>query len=193
MTEIEIRAIITKEQFESLIGFCSTNFKKVKKDDLIVTYYWPHDNNPNNPNQTIKIAKNQITSNARVVSKVKNVSGEQEFEIFTDNDTAHAIDKLLYLSNIGKRYENIQQREDFELVSDGVTFGISMKYSTDWQYHMEIDTLISNPEDTEKVKSTKEKILSLYEEFGVKPLSAEEETLFNKNLLANRKQDTLTI
>lgn len=188
MTEIEIRAILTKVQYINLLELAN-KFTFVKSEDLIVTYYWPYIDDIKRGNQTIKIANNQNTKKSRIVSKIKNASSSDlEYEFFTDERTAQNIDKLLYISKWGRRYQNIQKRNDYEYLFENINYGISLKYSTDWGYHMEIDVMI---EGIERMEFYKKQIYKIYDSFSIKPLSEAEENILNKRILDNRKEDPI--
>ncbi|OGM21571.1 hypothetical protein A2714_05045 [Candidatus Woesebacteria bacterium RIFCSPHIGHO2_01_FULL_38_9] len=160
--EIELRGLLTKTKYLQTSNLLRKVASKVWEDNKI-TYFFVLKGN------ILKVTKELSNRNARITLKVgdetENVLEEIHIPIPTDKvEKAVRVFQLLGYSNVNRV---VQKRTNFKYKNAN----ISLKYTKDWGYHFEIETLISNSNEALAKKKELRKICS---NMGLKPMNKEE-------------------
>ena len=165
--EVELRALISKEQHNSLLQY----FNKLAKGEI--------DNAKTYTFLTSKLnikVKNQITKNKAKITVKKGAEYQQQVDetelLINPKDVENAV-KLITALGFKKHISSIQKRINYVL--DEII--VSLKHETNWKYHIEAEIVVKTKT---KIPKAKEKLKQFFKKLGIKPMTEEEtRTLIN--------------
>jgi adenylate cyclase class IV len=170
--EIEFRSTITKEKFDWLNDFLSSNGQDLGRDDKETMFYVMPDN-------FFKVVNETSKKQAKIVLKSGHIGSShalKEWEIkISPSDFETTVELFSYLLSDSKKIRSHQTRHNY--LYQGVE--IAVKYSEEWQYHVEMEIIIN---DNKEKTSGEEKIKKLAQELGIKLMTNEEVKNFAKKI-----------
>lgn len=170
MFEVELRALITEDQYNSL----REKFDAAVKGDVddAETYtFLTKDINIKVKNRTTK-KKAKIT--LKKGAEYRQQAEERELEI----DPSQVQNAVALITALGfqKHIPSLQKRIDYKI--DGMS--ISLKHETNWKYHVEAEIVV---DAKEKVADAKKRLHQFFKDHELKPMTEEQtRTLINSIL-----------
>lgn len=168
--EVEVRGIITKEEFEKAKSFLDQNSES-REEDNRESYFFIV------PNLNLKVAKAISKNKAKLALKTGEESSiaNQEFELALKPEEVETAISILTNLGFDKYKKSDQIRTNY--IYKGCE--IALKWSKDWSYHFEMEFVT---EDESKVEELKATLNQLATEINLKPMSEEEIDSFITNL-----------
>ena len=170
--EIELRALLTREEYTRVKKFLAERAIDLGKDDKDVYFFLL-------PNKIVKVVNNVSQKTAKIVIKFNRLGrGRSDFEEIEipinpkDFEKAVKLFSALPFEQIQNSY---QKRHNYRY--NGVE--IALKYSETWGFHMELEIIIDNLAKKDKAER---KIRKVAQELGVKILTEEELAKFAKRI-----------
>jgi len=161
--EVEIRSLLTEEQYKKIIVFLDQNSEEKDNDDRKTIFFMI-------PDKTLKITNYLGKGKAKIALKVGNFVKEisqKEYEVFIDpNQFDIAVDVF---KNLG--FDKIQNTEQKRINYKYKGCEIAIKWSPDWSYHFEMDKVIAESENQSQVR---EELIKIATELGLKIMSDKE-------------------
>ncbi len=160
--EVEIRGIFSEDQYKKLIGYLDANSTVLGPDDRETIFFII-------PDKTLKVAKALDKGTAKIALKIGNIkSGEQEeIEMSISPDDFNKGAKIFELLGFTEIQHTFQKRRNY-LYKDAE---IAVKYSEEWSYHWEMDTVVDSKD---QISSTREKLLQIAKDLGLTAMTDEE-------------------
>lgn len=179
--EIELRALLTREEYTRVKKFLAERAIDLGKDDKDVYFFLL-------PNKIVKVVNNVSQKTAKIVIKFNRLGrGRSDFEEIEipinpkDFEKAVKLFSALPFEQIQNSY---QKRHNYRY--NGVE--IALKYSETWGFHMELEIIIDNLAKKDKAER---KIRKVAQELGVKILTEEELAKFAKRIDQEYKNNSL--
>jgi len=147
--EVEIRSFITKEKYEELLDFFTTNSKLINEENDITQYYKDHGE--------VRINRNE--NSAKIILKTGNIHDEQreESEIKIAHDDFEKMEKTFSKLGLPVQIKWVRKRHTFKWQGITVQLGDNKGYG----YVIELE-IITTPEGKDKALETlKEKLANL--------------------------------
>jgi len=175
--EIEYYSLITPEKHEELNQFLIQNAEDFGEDNK-ESYYFLLEG------KTFKVVNNISKNSAKIVLKIGRI-GEGDF--FDETEVSIAPEEY---ENTVKIFTNIlpcpfiksfQERHNFNY--KGVD--ISVKYSDEWDHHVELETLVN---DLAEKEMADKKIFEVAEELGLKILTIKEAKALTEKIERESRQ-----
>ncbi len=170
MFEIEFRAKFNKERFDELKKYLDAHAKNLGDDDKDCYYYIFSD-------KLLKLVHNTSQKTAKISLKLNRI-GEgamfPEIEAYfpqEEFDTMHRLIDALGLP--AKVMYGPQKRVNYEYRG----CEIALKWSDAWGYHMEIEQVVTSPEERENAEK---QIREVADELGIALMSEEELKRFTR-------------
>ncbi len=164
--EVEIRGLLTKEQYDTVKAQLSVAANKVEHDDRKTTFFIMD-------GKTLKVTKREDGSMAKVALKlgdIKTSISQKEIEI--PIDTKHFDNYVDLFMGLGfTEIQVTQQMRTNFLLQDGTE--ISMKWSKDLGYHFEADKVV--PSES-AVQTVRQELIDTVARYGMKPMTEQEFT-----------------
>ncbi len=161
--EVEYRALLTRTQYEDLISFLNENAEDLGEDDKRVHFFVF-------PDKMLKVTHNISQQSAKVTLKLNRIGKGSMFEEIEVPIAESDVEKMAELfKSFGFEHllEPIVKRHNY--LYEGVELAI--KFSESWQYHAELEIIISDPKDHPAAEKT---IHSVAHKLGIKILTEEE-------------------
>ena len=161
--EVEIRGLLTEAEYRGLTRHLKDSSVNISVNDRETVFFII-------PGKTLKVSNYLHKNKAKIALKVGDIVKDKsqiEYELFFTPDqyeTAISLFKNLGFTEI--QYTS-QKRTDYDY--DFCT--ISVKWSEDWGYHYEIDTVIT---DESEVYSTRQYLLDVANRLGLKVMDENE-------------------
>jgi len=170
--EIEFRAKISKEKYDSLNLFLITNAQDLGKDSKDTLFYIL-------PDKLFKVVNETSKKKAKIVlkdSRIGNGNNFGEWEVsINPEEYEKAIDMFNHINFPGKSMRAWQERHNY-LYKE---VEIAIKYSEYWEHHVEMEIVI---DDIHKKQSAEKKIKQIAEELGIKLMTDEEIKSFTEEV-----------
>lgn len=160
--EVEIRGILTQEQYNALISRLNHQATSVEPDDRETTFFII-------PDKTLKVTKNLSSQKAKVALKIGNIkTGEQEeIEMNIPFDEYKKAVKIFCALGFTEIQETKQRRINFAVEN----IVVSVKHSDDWGYHYEMDLNVATEK---KIPYARERLVELAKKLGLEVLTDEQ-------------------
>lgn len=169
--EVELRALLTKNQHDSLLKQFSKTSKGQRDDAEVYTFLTKYMN--------IKIKKLVTQGKAKITVKkgAEYKQGVDETELpINPSDIQKAV-KLITALGYKKHIPSIHKRTNF--VIDGIQ--VALKHETNWKYHMEAEIVVKNEKE---IESAKQKLHAFFKKLHITPMTEEQtRTLINSILV----------
>lgn len=168
--EIEIRGIITKEEFDEAKKYLDQHGQNQQEDNR-ETYFFIV------PKLNLKVA-NAVSKN---IAKIALKTGEEssianeELEISIKPEEVQTAVKIFNLLGFDKFKKSDQIRTNYNYKGSE----IALKWSQDWSYHFEMEFVTDEQSQVEDLQA---KLYNLATEIGLKPMSEEQISLYISNL-----------
>lgn len=170
--EIEFRALFDKEKYNFLMKFLTANGEDFGEDDK-ETYFFIF------PDKLLKVVKNISEGSGKVVLKKGKIGKNleiEEIEIPLHINEVERMAELFTALNLPVQImHNKQKRHNF-LYKE---VELAVKYSEDWGYHVELETVINDSKDQEEVTR---KIKAVAGELGLKLMTDQEQWEFTQRI-----------
>ncbi len=175
--EMEHRSRFSKTKYDKLKKFLAREAKDLGRDDKNVYFFIFF-------NKFLKVTDNISKKTAKITLKLNKIGKGSHFEeiefFISQNDKKKAINLFEILGGYKYIRRAFQVRHNY--LYKGVE--ISLKYSAVWNYHAELEIVISDLKDKKKAE---EKISAVANELGLKLMSQKELKEFVKKFEKNRK------
>ena len=172
MLEIEKRGFLTEEKYNWLLDFLQKNGDHLGADDKHVVYYIY-------PDKLLKVVNNISKQNSKVSLKMNRIG---EGSVFPETEAVfnhEDFEKLKFIfdtvSQPNKILSGLQKRVNFHYKG----CEIAVKWSEDWGFHFEIEKMVENTSEVEKVEN---EINALADELGIKISTDDELKAFLKKM-----------
>lgn len=170
--EIEFRAKISKNKYDSLNRFLKQNAQDLGEDNKDTLFYIL-------PDKLFKVVNEASKNKAKIVLKSNRIGNGNEFgewEIKIDpNDYEKTIDMFNHMNFPGKSMRAWQERHNY--LYKGVE--IAVKYSEYWEHHVEMEIVIDN---IEKKQEAEKQIKKIADELEIKLMTNEEIKAFTDSV-----------
>jgi len=162
--EVEVRGLLTKEEYNKLIEYLDKKAQGKEVDDRKTTFFLI-------PEKTLKVSEKISQGKAKVALKIGELTKvpaqtELEFE-FHPRDFETVVDVFKNLGFTKIIPNSIQKRINYSL--DGAC--ISVKWSREWGYHFEIDC---NLDASESIEEAHQYLRQIAHKLGVNIMSEKE-------------------
>ncbi|MCX6739764.1 MAG: CYTH domain-containing protein [Candidatus Parcubacteria bacterium] len=147
--EVEVRSFITKEQYDKLLGFFTTNAKLVK-EDYQETFYF-------DCSQDLRIQKNDFYSKIWLKKGQLHDDFREELEIKFPKEDFPQLENL-FLS-LGFKVQIKWLRKRFEFNWQGII--VCLDYTKGYGYIIELEKMCSEAEQENEAGKLKKKLQSL--------------------------------
>jgi adenylate cyclase class IV len=176
--EVEIRGIITEEQFTDCLSQFKRENLRAEQDDRETTFFIIKD-------ATLKVANLINKKSAKISFKsgdiVKTV-GQQEIEIDIPQDQVLAAVNLFLA--LGFTETQLTHQKRFNVNVDGAE--ISLKWSKDWLFHFEAEIVVT---DKAEIPSALERLKRICARYGLEAMTyADMESLRRRVDASHRQQ-----
>lgn len=174
MIEVEIRGMLTKEQFDTLTDSLAKLADSFEQDDKESCFFIV-------PGKNLKVTKNISNGSAKIALKTGEVSqtANKEIEVkIHPEDYENVIDTFQALGFNNTIYSK-QTRTNY--IYCGIE--IAAKYSDDWGYHYEAEIMV---EDESEIAEAEKKLHSLAKELGLPVLTPEDHEILIKKINSQR-------
>ncbi len=161
MLEVEVRAFITKDQFNELMDFFKKN-ATLEKEDYQETYYFDCE-------QDLRIQKNKAGAKVWLKGGKIHDDSREEVEVRFSGDDFEKLEKLFKKMGHGIQVKWFRDRHQFKW--DGIK--VCLDYTKGYGYIIELEKIASEDEKDGILKMLKEKL----RELNIEETSKEE---FNK-------------
>jgi predicted adenylyl cyclase CyaB len=161
--EVERRAIIKKDQHDKLTDFLAKEAKDLGKDDKDVVFFVY-------PDKMLKVVNNVSKRTAKIVYKSNKIGNDcalEEIEVTISPSEFEDAIKLFSNLDYETKIPSFQKRHNY-LYKE---IEISLKYSDNWGYHLEMELVVKNSERKDEALA---KIERVAEELNIKLMSNEE-------------------
>jgi adenylate cyclase class IV len=158
--EVELRALLTKQQYKDLEKYFDSVAKGTSNDMETYTFLTNDFN--------LKI-KNQIQKKSAKIVMKNGAEYKQQANEFELSIKPEEVENALYIMKaLGyeKHIPSFQRRVDYEVGE----FSISLKDETYWRYHVEVELQV---EEEKNIPAAKEKILAFLKKFNLTPMTEE--------------------
>ena len=147
--EVEIKALISEEKYNSLLEFFKEN-GELKNEDYQETYYFDCE-------EDLRIQKNNFFS--KIVLKKGKVHDEtrEEMEIKFDKEQFKELEKLFSLLGYGVEIKWFRNRKSF--IWDGIKAEVD--YTKGYGYILELEKMSDEENKDETLRMLKEKLVEL--------------------------------
>ena len=147
--EVEIKAFITKEQYEKLLEFFKENAELVKEDFQETQYF--------DCNNDVRIQKNNFGS--KIVLKEGIVHDEQreELEVETKKEDFEKLEKIFSSAGLGVEIRWLRDRKQF--LWDKID--VCLDYTKGYGYIIELEKMSDKNNKDETLKILKDKLSEL--------------------------------
>ncbi len=174
--EIEMRALLSEEQYNQLLDRLSKEATDLGADDKKIWFYVL-------PDKLLKVTHNVTAGNGKVTLKLNRIgqgSSFPEIEYYiAEADVPKAVavfDQLGYEALIEpKVLRRNYIYKDVEL---------AVKYSASWGYHVELEQVVSHEDDRAAAEAT---IQAVGAELGLKIMTEEDLATFDKGIIDQAK------
>lgn len=169
--EVEFRSRFPKKKYDELLKFLSVNAKDLGTDDKRVWFFCL-------PDRLLKVTHNISRKSGKITLKLAKIGKGSNFKEIEFPISEESVETAIQLfTNLGHKYlfEPIILRHNF--LYKGVE--LALKYSKTWDYHLELEIMISSVAQKGKVEK---KILGVAKELGVTIMSEEELWEFTQNV-----------
>ena len=170
--EIEFRAMFDKKKYSDLYNFLNKNAEDLGEDNKDVYFFILKD-------KLLKVVNNVSKKNAKIVLKLNRIGKGSDFEEIEipikQKETKKAINFFNELNITDNIIHSFQKRHNY--VYKGVE--IALKFSSEWQYHLELEIMIS---DKSQKESAERKIKKIAKELEVELMSDDELAKFVKKV-----------
>jgi adenylate cyclase class IV len=177
MYEIEHRAILTKESYETLAEKLAHEATLLGTDDKEVSYYIF-------PDKLLKVVRNISKGTGKLSLKLNTLgagSSFQEFEVLFPEDSFETMKSICAsISTPDQVINGTQKRTNYEY--QGVE--IALKWSEDWGYHTEFEIMISDLSEKEAADA---RIIEVAKNLSVPLMTEEEVAAFSAEVKSKRK------
>lgn len=169
--EVEVRGLLKKEEYISLMNFLDKNANSKTLDDRQTTFFII-------PNKTLKITRNLLTNKAKISLKIGDIStnfAQEEIELDIDsNDFETAIE---IFKNLGftKLQNTTQKRTNYNYKDTD----FAIKWSKDWGYHFELELMVATED---QIITAHTKLLQTAKELKLTVMTAQEMSDFCKRV-----------
>lgn len=160
--EVEVRGILSEEQYQSLVKKLKQKADSYEQDGKISYFFVTIDRILK---VTDEISKNRAKITLKLGDETENILEEIEIPIARD-EVGNAVNMFKHLG-FTKINRVEQKRINFNY--EGVI--ISLKYSDDWGYHFEAEALCESEKEGKNTKIVLEKIC---QNLGIIPMTGEE-------------------
>jgi Adenylate cyclase, class 2 (thermophilic) len=163
MFEVEKRGFLDEHDHDALLRRFKADGISIEEDHRETIFFVI-------PDATLKITRSLSLGTSKIAYKTGDIArsvAQKEYETsiaFTDFDNAVQTFKHLGFENV---QETQQKRFNIQLGSST----LSLKWSIDWGYHFEIDTVVENEEE---IASAEAKLLEECAQLSLIPLTASE-------------------
>lgn len=162
--EIEFRAKITKEKYDSVNQFLIQNAEDLGEDNKDTLFYVL-------PDKLFKVVNETSKNKAKIVLKdnrIGNGNNFREWEVRIDpSEYEKTIDMFNHMNFPGKSMRAWQERHNY--LYKGVE--IAVKYSEYWEHHVEMEIVV---DDINKKEKAEEQIHKVADELEIKLMTDEE-------------------
>ncbi len=161
--ELEYRALVNEAEYHKLIAFLDGNATDLGEDDKNVFFFIL-------PGKLLKVVDNQSTNSAKIVLKLNRIgqgSDFEEIEIPIDPDQVEKSVHMFKSLGFTEVQQSFQKRHNYKF--KGVE--LAVKYSENWQYHVELEILLS---DREQQAEAEKRIHAVAAELGLKIMTDDE-------------------
>jgi predicted adenylyl cyclase CyaB len=169
--ELEYRALLTKEQYSSLLNKLNKSAKDLGEDDKNVYFFIF-------PDKLLKVVNNVSKNTAKIVLKLNKIGLGSDFEEIEIPIEPKNVEKSVHMfKSIGfnEVQESFQKRHNYLYKS----VELAIKYSDNWGYHIELEILLDNKN---KIEKANKKIFAVASELGLKILTDQELKDFTKKI-----------
>jgi len=149
--EAEIRAFLTKEQYDKMILFFNKNAKHIKKDYQI-TYYFTGD-------VDLRIQKNDFFSKIWLKGGKLHDDSREETEVVCKKEDFEKFEKIFKTLGHEIKIKWFRDRHEFEWNN----ISVMVDYTKGYGYILELEKMCSEDEKENAIKMLKEKM----EELGI--------------------------
>lgn len=161
--EVEIRGLLNNQEYKDLIDFLDKNGTNKELDNRNTVFFII-------PGKTLKVSQQidkNITKIALKMGDIVKDDAQTEYEIFF---TLEQYDIAVNIfKNLGFNDIQITTQKRVNYMYKGASF--SIKWSKDWGYHFEIDTVIN---EEQSIDDTKKKLLKLARSLNLSIMNEEE-------------------
>lgn len=170
--EIEFRAKISKNKFDSLNQFLKQNAQNLGEDNKDTLFYIL-------PDKFFKVVNETSKNKAKIVLKNNRIGngnefGEWEIKIYP-SEYEKAIDMFNHMNLPGKSMRAWQKRHNY--LYKGVE--IAIKYSEYWEYHVEMEIVV---DEVKKKQEAEKQIKDVADELDIKLMTDEEIKAFTDSV-----------
>jgi len=176
--EVELRALLKKKQYDSLVKHFNTLAKGELDDAETYTFL--------NKNYNIKI-KNLVSKNKAKITVKKGAEYAQQADETELTIEPHQINNAIQLiSSLGfpKHIPSKQRRINY--LVNGIT--ISLKHETNWKYHIEVEIIVKNKKE---IPQAKKKLRNFLHALHITPMTEEENRTLVNGILKKYNMDLL--
>lgn len=158
--EVEIRGLLTEEQYARIISFLDKNAEEKEVDDRKTIFFMI-------PDKTLKVTNYLGKGKAKIALKVGHFVTEisqKEYELYIGPDQFDIAIEIF--KNLG--FDKTQNTEQKRINYKYRNCEIAIKWSLDWGYHFEMEKVIGASENQAQVR---EELISIASELGLKIMS----------------------
>ncbi|MCX6793106.1 MAG: CYTH domain-containing protein [Candidatus Falkowbacteria bacterium] len=173
--EIEFRSMFDENKYKELEEILKAQAKDLGEDNKNVYFFILSD-------KLLKVSDNISKKSAKITLKLEKIgqgSAFKEIEFPVDKASVPVAIELFKQLGYTHVIESFQQRHNYLL--DGVE--LSLKYSKDWGYHLELEIMVKNESEREEAEF---KIKELAQKLDVKLMSNNELAEFVKRFEAKK-------
>lgn len=174
MLEVEIRAFLTKEEFDKLMKFFKEN-AVLEKEDYQETYYF-------DCKEDLRIQKNNAGAKVWLKKGKIHDDSREEIEVRFSGDDFDKLEKLIKSLGHGVEVKWFRERNQF----DWGGIKVCLDYTKGYGYIIELGKLVSEDQKEKTVKLLREKL----KELNIEETSKEEFEKKFKHYLENWKDLT---
>lgn len=176
--EVELRGKMSDDEYQNLITFLDQNGTDKELDNRKTVFF-------KLDGKTLKVTSRLSKNTAKIALKMGDILSSKFQEEFELNFNPEEFDIAVNIfKNLG--FDKIQYTTQNRINYKYKGFDFSVKWSEDWGYHFEIDTVV---DIEEKIDEARTSIRNLAEKMGLKIMMEEE--FKRQSLEINKKHNTL--
>ncbi len=173
--ELELKALLTKEQYDFLLTYLSKDYTKLDDDVVYNKRYRPGDIRLRYSNRVFELVKKELINEYVCKKTVFSFDNKDDFDKMQD-----VFDNLQLLSEP----TSIKHNQDFKFILDGFNYIVSLQDIKNFTYFIEIKIQI----DDENFIIHEMNIKSIFKRLNLEPINPKEfSNLIAQYILKNKK------
>ena len=167
--ETEIRSFITKQQYEALINYFTTNATKIKEDNQETIYF--------DCKEDIRIQKNDFFAKIWMKKWEIHDDHREETEIKSDKADFETLQQVFTALGIKTQIKRLRQRTEFQ--RNDIT--VCLDYSKGYGYIIELEKMTNEADKQQEYEKLKQQLIDLQIAITPKEIFKEKYEYYKQN------------